>query len=109
MPWSRFRDSSGHGVDTILGPEMRSTGEVMGIDSVFGAAYGKSQAGAYGALATKGRAFVSVANPDKLCLIFRARELVGLGFELLAPSGTPEVLKRNGINAPVVRKHSEGE
>ncbi|MFD8516741.1 carbamoyl-phosphate synthase large subunit [Streptomyces antimycoticus] len=109
MPWSRFRDASGRGVDTILGPEMRSTGEVMGIDSVFGAAYAKSQAGAYGALPTKGRAFVSVANRDKRSMIFPARELVGLGFELLATSGTAEVLKRNGINATVVRKHSEGE
>ncbi|WAP59396.1 carbamoyl-phosphate synthase large subunit [Streptomyces sp. S465] len=109
MPWSRFRDASGHGVDTVLGPEMRSTGEVMGIDSVFGAAYAKSQAGAYGALPTKGRAFVSVANRDKRSMIFPARELVGLGFELLATSGTAEVLKRNGINATVVRKHCEGE
>ncbi|MFI0815690.1 carbamoyl-phosphate synthase large subunit [Streptomyces sp. NPDC021098] len=109
MPWSRFRDASGRGVDTILGPEMRSTGEVMGIDSVFGAAYAKSQAGAYGALPTKGRAFVSVANRDKRSMIFPARELVALGFELLATSGTAEVLKRNGINATVVRKQSEGE
>ncbi|MEU0841730.1 carbamoyl-phosphate synthase large subunit [Streptomyces sp. NPDC005962] len=109
MPWSRFRDASGRGVDTILGPEMRSTGEVMGIDSVFGAAYAKSQAGAYGALPTKGRAFVSVANRDKRSMIFPARELVALGFELMATSGTAEVLKRNGINATVVRKQSEGE
>ncbi|MEU1668292.1 carbamoyl-phosphate synthase large subunit [Streptomyces sparsogenes] len=109
MPWSRFRDASGRGVDTVLGPEMRSTGEVMGIDSVFGAAYAKSQAGAYGALPSKGRAFVSVANRDKRSMIFPARELVALGFELLATSGTAEVLKRNGINATVVRKQSEGE
>ncbi|MEV0373493.1 carbamoyl-phosphate synthase large subunit [Streptomyces sp. NPDC050636] len=109
MPWSRFRDASGRGVDTILGPEMRSTGEVMGIDSVFGTAYAKSQAGAYGALPTKGRAFVSVANRDKRSMIFPARELVAHGFELLATSGTAEVLRRNGINATVVRKQSEGE
>jgi carbamoyl-phosphate synthase large subunit len=109
MPWARFRDASGRGVDTVLGPEMRSTGEVMGIDSVFGTAYAKSQAGAYGALPTKGRAFVSVANRDKRSLIFPARELVGMGFELLATSGTAEVLRRNGITATVVRKHSEGE
>ncbi|MFE7120581.1 carbamoyl-phosphate synthase large subunit, partial [Streptomyces sp. NPDC057654] len=109
LPWSRFRDSSGRGVDTVLGPEMRSTGEVMGIDSVFGTAYAKSQAGAYGALPTKGRAFVSVANRDKRSMIFPARELVAHGFELLATSGTAEVLRRNGINATVVRKQSEGE
>jgi carbamoyl-phosphate synthase large subunit len=108
MPWSRFRDIHGRGVDTVLGPEMRSTGEVMGIDSVFGTAYAKSQAGAYGPLPTKGRAFISVANRDKRSMIFPARELVAHGFELLATSGTAEVLKRNGLNATVVRKQSEG-
>lgn len=108
LPWTRFRDVQGRGVDTVLGPEMRSTGEVMGIDSVFGTAYAKSQTAVYGALPTKGRAFVSVANRDKRSLIFPARELVAMGFELLATSGTAEVLKRNGINATVVRKHSEG-
>jgi carbamoyl-phosphate synthase large subunit len=108
MPFSRFRDVHGRGVDTVLGPEMRSTGEVMGIDDVFGTAYAKSQAGAYGALPTKGRVFVSVANRDKRSLVFPARALVGLGFELLATSGTAEVLRRNGIDATVVRKHSEG-
>ncbi|MFJ1750265.1 carbamoyl-phosphate synthase large subunit [Streptomyces sp. NPDC088116] len=109
MPWSRFRDIHGRGVDTVLGPEMRSTGEVMGIDSAFGTAYAKSQAGAYGPLPTKGRAFISVANRDKRSMIFPARELVAHGFELLATSGTAEVLKRNGINATHVRKNSEGE
>ncbi|MGQ4513518.1 carbamoyl-phosphate synthase large subunit [Streptomyces sp. DW26H14] len=109
MPWSRFRDIKGRGVDTVLGPEMRSTGEVMGIDSAFGTAYAKSQAGAYGPLPTKGRAFISVANRDKRSMIFPARELVAHGFELLATSGTAEVLRRNGISATVVRKQSEGE
>ncbi|MFF5717256.1 carbamoyl-phosphate synthase large subunit [Streptomyces buecherae] len=109
LPWTRFRDASGRGVDTILGPEMRSTGEVMGIDSVFGTAYAKSQAAAYGALPRGGRAFVSVANRDKRSMIFPARELVAHGFELLATSGTAEVLRRNGIDATVVRKQSEGE
>jgi carbamoyl-phosphate synthase large subunit len=108
LPWSRFRDVQGRGVDTILGPEMRSTGEVMGIDTVFGTAYAKSQAGAYGALPTKGRAFISVANRDKRALIFPARALIEHGFELLATSGTAEVLRRNGIEARVVRKQSEG-
>src|SRR5262249_50865493 len=88
MPWSRFRDSPRRGVDTVPGPEMRSTGEVMGLDKVFGTAYAKSQAGAYGALPTKGRVFVSVANRDKRNLVFPARALVELGFELLATSGT---------------------
>ncbi|MEU5834078.1 carbamoyl-phosphate synthase large subunit [Streptomyces diacarni] len=108
LPWNRFRDVQGRGVDTVLGPEMRSTGEVMGIDSLFGTAYAKSQSAAYGALPGKGRAFVSVANRDKRALIFPARELVAMGFELLATSGTAEVLKRNGINATVVRKQSQG-
>ncbi len=108
LPWTRFRDSSGRGVDTILGPEMRSTGEVMGIDAAFGTAYAKSQAAAYGALPTKGRAFVSVANRDKRAMVFPARALVEHGFELLATSGTAEILRRNGIEATVVRKHSEG-
>ncbi|MGX9923952.1 carbamoyl-phosphate synthase large subunit [Streptomyces sp. NPDC002248] len=109
MPWSRFRDPSGRGVDTVLGPEMRSTGEVMGIDAVFGTAYAKSQAGAYGPLPTKGRAFISVANRDKRAMIFPARELAQHGFELLATSGTAEVLQRHGIPATVVRKQYEGE
>ncbi|MDF3288866.1 carbamoyl-phosphate synthase large subunit [Streptomyces silvisoli] len=108
LPWSRFRDATGRGVDTILGPEMRSTGEVMGIDAVFGTAYAKSQAAAYGALPTKGRAFISIANRDKRAMIFPARALVDHGFELLATSGTAEVLRRNGIEATAVRKQSEG-
>ncbi len=108
LPWSRFRDASGRGVDTILGPEMRSTGEVMGIDAVFGTAYAKSQAAAYGALPTKGRAFVSVANRDKRAMVFPARALAEHGFEILATAGTAQVLRRNGITATVVRKHSEG-
>ena len=108
LPWSRFRDPQGRGVDTVLGPEMRSTGEVMGIDEVFGTAYAKSQAAAYGALPTKGRAFVSVANRDKRALIFPARALIEHGFELLATSGTAEVLRRHGIEGQVVRKQSEG-
>ncbi|QMU68757.1 carbamoyl-phosphate synthase large subunit [Streptacidiphilus sp. P02-A3a] len=108
MPWSRFRDIHGRGVDTVLGPEMRSTGEVMGFDVNFGTAYAKSQAGAYGALPVKGRVFVSVANRDKRNLVFPTRALVSLGFEVLATSGTAEVLRRNGIDATVVRKHSDG-
>lgn len=108
LPWTRFRDIRGRGVDTVLGPEMRSTGEVMGIDGLFGTAYAKSQAAAYGALPTRGRAFVSVANRDKRSMVFPARELVQHGFELLATSGTAEVLRRNGIAATVVRKHSQG-
>src|SRR5580692_8387019 len=69
LPFSRFADAQGEGVDTVLGPEMRSTGEVMGIDEVFGTAYAKSQAAAYGSLPVKGRAFVTVAGKDKRSMI----------------------------------------
>ncbi|MBB6344049.1 carbamoyl-phosphate synthase large subunit [Nonomuraea muscovyensis] len=103
LPFNRFR-----GVDIVLGPEMRSTGEVMGIDEFFGIAFAKSQAGAYGELPTKGRAFVSVANRDKRAMIFPVRALADLGFEILATEGTAEVLRRNGVHAKIVRKHSEG-
>jgi carbamoyl-phosphate synthase large subunit len=103
LPWSRFR-----GVDTVLGPEMRSTGEVMGIDQSFGTAFAKSQEAAYGALPTKGRVFVSVANRDKRHMVFPVKRLADLGFEVLATEGTAEVLRRNGVAATVVRKNSEG-
>ncbi|GII53878.1 carbamoyl-phosphate synthase large chain [Planotetraspora thailandica] len=103
LPFNRFR-----GVDTVLGPEMRSTGEVMGIDEFFGTAYAKSQSAAYGALPTKGRAFVSVANKDKRAVIFPVKALADLGFEILATEGTAEVLRRNGVHAKIVRKQSDG-
>jgi carbamoyl-phosphate synthase large subunit len=108
MPWSRFRLPDGRGVDVVLGPEMKSTGEVMGIDADFGTAFAKSQAGAYGSLPTKGRAFVSVANRDKRSMVFPVKALADLGFEILATEGTAEVLRRNGVGATVVRKHSQG-
>jgi carbamoyl-phosphate synthase large subunit len=108
MPWSRFRTPDGQGVDVVLGPEMKSTGEVMGIDADFGTAFAKSQAGAYGALPTKGRVFVSVANRDKRSMIFPVKVLADLGFEILATVGTAEVLRRNGIRAATVRKQFEG-
>jgi carbamoyl-phosphate synthase large subunit len=109
MPWSRFRTPDGQGVDVVLGPEMKSTGEVMGIDADFGTAFAKSQAAAYGSLPTKGRAFVSVANRDKRSMVFPVKTLADLGFEILATEGTADVLRRNGIEATVVRKHSQGE
>jgi carbamoyl-phosphate synthase large subunit len=108
LPFARFADASGAGVDTLLGPEMRSTGEVMGIDEVFGTAYAKSQAAAYGPLPVKGRAFVSVAGKDKRSMIFPVKRLAELGFEIWATSGTGEVLRRNGVRATIVRKHSDG-
>jgi carbamoyl-phosphate synthase large subunit len=108
LPFSRFADAQGEGVDTLLGPEMRSTGEVMGIDEVFGTAYAKSQAAAYGPLPVKGRAFVTVAGKDKRNMIFPVKRLADLGFEIWATRGTGEVLRRNGVRATIVRKHSEG-
>ncbi len=101
LPFGRF-----HGVDTVLGPEMKSTGEVMGIDSLFGTAFAKSQMAAYsGGLPTSGRAFVTVANRDKRSMIFPVKRLRDLGFEILATQGTAEVLRRNGVATTVVRKH----
>ncbi len=108
LPFGRFRDTQGQGVDTVLGPEMRSTGEVMGIDEVFGTAYAKSQAAVYGSLPVKGRVFVSVANRDKRAMVFPVKRLADLGFEIWATQGTAEVLRRNGVHAKIVRKHSDG-
>jgi carbamoyl-phosphate synthase large subunit len=103
LPFGRF-----HGVDTVLGPEMRSTGEVMGIDDTFGIAFAKSQDAAFGALPMSGTAFVSLANRDKRSAIFPIKILHDLGFTILATQGTAEVLGRNGVPAQVLRKQSEG-
>ncbi|MGE3286728.1 MAG: carbamoyl-phosphate synthase large subunit [Pseudonocardia sp.] len=108
LPFHRFRTRTGHGVDPLLGPEMKSTGEVMGIDASFGPAFAKSQAGAYGSLPTCGRVFVSLADRDKRAMVFPVRRLADLGFELLATVGTADVLRRHGLNPVVVRKHFEG-
>jgi carbamoyl-phosphate synthase large subunit len=107
MPFNRFRTYEGRYVDTVLGPEMRSTGEVMGIDSGFGIAYAKSQAGAQNGLPTSGTVFVSVANRDKRHMIFPVKRLADLGFEIVATSGTASVLRRNGVEATVLRKLHE--
>jgi carbamoyl-phosphate synthase large subunit len=108
MPFARFATAEGHSVDTVLGPEMRSTGEVMGIDAGFGTAFAKAHIAAYGRLPTTGKVFVSVANRDKRHMIFPVKRLADLGFEILATAGTAQVLRRNGVAASVVRKHSEG-
>jgi carbamoyl-phosphate synthase large subunit len=107
LPFKRFRTAEGHGVDNLLGPEMKSTGEVMGIDVAFGPAFAKSQAAAYGSLPTSGRVFVSVQNSDKRAMVFPIKRLADLGFELLATTGTAEMLRRHGVEATVVAKHSE--
>jgi carbamoyl-phosphate synthase large subunit len=107
LPFRRFRRSDGSGVDSLLGPEMKSTGEVMGIDHDFGSAFAKSQTAAYGSLPTEGTVFVSVANRDKRSLVFPVKRLADLGFRVLATEGTAEMLRRNGIPCDVVRKHFE--
>ena len=104
LPFGRF-----HGVDTVLGPEMKSTGEVMGIDSLFGVAFAKSQVAAFsGGLPTRGTAFVSLANRDKRSAIFPVKRLSDLGFAIVATEGTADILQRNGIPARVIRKQFEG-
>jgi carbamoyl-phosphate synthase large subunit len=108
MPFNRFRTEDGRNVDTVLGPEMRSTGEVLGLADAFGSAFAKAQTAAFGGLPVKGRAFVSVANPDKRHMIFPIKRLADLGFDILATEGTAAVLRRNGVPATVVRKHSAG-
>jgi len=108
LPFKRFRTHEGQVVDSLLGPEMRSTGEVMGIDSDFGAAFAKSQLGFGPGLPREGTVFVSVANRDKRAMVFPMKRLADLGFQLIATKGTADVLRRNGIHASVVRKHSEG-
>jgi carbamoyl-phosphate synthase large subunit len=103
LPFARFP-----GADSLLGPEMRSTGEVLGLDRSFGAAYAKSQESAYGALPTKGVAFLSVRNADKRAIVLPAKRLADLGFKLVASVGTASVLRRNGVPVEVVRKVHEG-
>ncbi len=109
MPFNRFRSPDGKQVDTVLGPEMKSTGEVMGFDADFGSAFAKAQAGAFGPLPTSGQVFVSMANRDKRHMIFPIKVLADHGFEILATQGTAEVLRRNGVQTTIVRKHWEGE
>ena len=108
LPFKRFRTPVGRVVDTVLGPEMRSTGEVMGYDVDFPRAFAKSQAGAYGGLPGEGTLFVSVADRDKRAVILPVARLAELGFTILATTGTAQVLRRNGIPATGVRKVSEG-
>ncbi|HHV22802.1 MAG TPA: carbamoyl-phosphate synthase large subunit [Propionibacterium sp.] len=108
MPFNRFRTTEGVSVDTILGPEMKSTGEVMGLAPNFGVAFAKSQAAAFGSLPKEGKIFVSAANRDKRHAIFPIKKLHDMGFELLATAGTATALKRNGVPVTSVRKHTQG-
>ncbi|WP_164233768.1 carbamoyl-phosphate synthase large subunit [Microbacterium hydrocarbonoxydans] len=107
LPFKRFRTADGRTVDSVLGPEMRSTGEVMGIDKDFPTAFAKSQAAAYGGMPTSGTVFISVADSDKRAVILPAHRLQQLGFTIVATEGTAEILSRNGIAVTVVEKYSD--
>jgi len=103
FPFIRFP-----GVDAILGPEMKSTGEVMGMGATFGSAYAKSQIAAGQKLPINGSVFISVKNQDKRNIIFVAKKLADLGFKIVATSGTAEALKSNDIDVQVLPKLHEG-
>ena len=108
LPWNRFRRTDGRGVDAVLGPEMRSTGEVMGISSSFGGAYAKSQISSFGPLPKSGTVFLSLADKDKSAGVEAARALVELGFRVLATAGTASFMSQHGVITSQVRKNSEG-
>ena len=107
LPFNRFRTPEGLVVDSVLGPEMRSTGEVMGIDRDFPRAFAKSQLAAYGGIPLTGTVFVSVSDRDKRAIILPMLRLQQLGYSITATEGTAEVLQRNGIRAGIVTKFSE--
>jgi len=103
FPFNRFP-----GVDPVLGPEMKSTGEVMGIDREFGLAFAKAEIAAGTILPLKGNVFISVKDRDKRAVVFIAKKLVDLGFKILATKGTAKVLEKNGIEVTTVQKVHEG-
>ncbi len=107
LPFHRFRTREGLMVDSVLGPEMRSTGEVMGIDRDFPRAFAKSQLAAYGGMPTGGTVFVSVSDRDKRAIILPILRMLQHGFRITATEGTAEVLRRNGILADVVLKYHD--
>jgi len=108
LPWNRFRRADGRGVDAVLGPEMRSTGEVMGIAATFGESYAKSQISSFGPLPKSGTVFISLADKDKNSGVKPAQELSALGFRLLATEGTAAYLSQHGVTSVTVRKNSQG-
>lgn len=103
FPFTRFP-----GVDVILGPEMRSTGEVMGIDSSFEAAFAKAQIAAGNVLPKKGRVFISVKDADKAAMVEPAKTLVALGFAVIATAGTAHYLAENGVEVTTINKVAQG-
>ena len=109
LPWNRFRRVDGRGVDSVLGPEMRSTGEVMGIAATFGESYAKSQIAAFGPLPKSGKVFVSLADKDKSQGVDPAKSLINLGFTILATTGTAAFLRQAGVAVTEVRKYSDGQ
>ena len=104
LPFDRFPD-----VDTLLGPEMKSTGEVMGIGSDFGLAYAKAQLGAGQRLPLSGSVFISVSDDDKAAMLPVARQFVEMGFDIIATDGTWSLLSANGIPAERINKVSQGQ
>lgn len=109
LPWNRFRRIDGSGVDSVLGPEMRSTGEVMGIASTFGEAFAKSQIASFGALPMSGSVFISLSDRDKAQALAPARALAELGFSIFTTSGTHDFLASQGVESSQVRKNSDHE
>lgn len=107
LPFKRFATKQGRFVDSLLGPEMRSTGEVMGIDVNFPAAFAKSQAAAGSSLPKQGTVFISVADRDKPQIVLPVRRLSQLGYRILATSGTSKLLKLHGISSETVSKFSQ--
>lgn len=103
LPFSKFP-----GTDTILGPEMRSTGEVMGIDSDFGKAFAKAELGAGERLPLSGTVFVSMNDRDKIVVVPVVRDLLNLGFSVMATEGTRRTLRENGLEVELVLKLHEG-
>jgi carbamoyl-phosphate synthase large subunit len=103
FPFNRF-----HGQDILLSPEMRSTGEVMGLDDDLGIAYAKSQMAANAPLPLGGRVFISVSDTHKAAAVDVAREFVNLGFQLVATGGTATALEKSGLTVERIHKISEG-
>ncbi|WP_293769238.1 carbamoyl-phosphate synthase large subunit [uncultured Corynebacterium sp.] len=107
LPFNRFRRPDGSLLDTLLSPEMKSTGEVMGLADNFGTAYAKGEHAAFGQLPTEGTVFVSVANRDKRTMIFPIQRLFYMGYRIVATSGTAQMLRRNGVECEVATKVSQ--
>ena len=107
LPFNRFRAPNGSMLDTVLSPEMKSTGEVMGLADNFGAAYYKALIAGFMKMPKEGSIFVSVANRDKRNLTFPIQRLADMGYKIFATTGTASILRRNGIECETVKKSSE--